>query len=54
MGDWSRGMDRRSTAYILPYWGYRRSIAYMNELYAMYPNFIYLQPREGRIEEIKW
>jgi len=27
--------DRRSIAYILPYWEYRRNIAYMNELYAI-------------------
>jgi hypothetical protein len=28
----SRGVDERSTAYIPPYWEYRRNIAYMNEL----------------------
>jgi len=26
------GMDRRNTAYILPYWEYRRNTAYINEL----------------------
>jgi hypothetical protein len=30
MGD--SGMDRRNTAYILPYWEYRRNTAYINEL----------------------
>jgi hypothetical protein len=30
-----RGIDRRSSAHILPYWEYRRNIAYMNELYAI-------------------
>ena len=26
------GIDRQTTAHILPYWEYRRNIAYMSEL----------------------